>query len=186
MSSHLSAQEFVDALEGALRADRQAHVDACDVCSRQIAELTRVRREAQGADAASEPSPLFWDHFSARVRAATQAEPIRALSWWERAWRPVLIGGAATAATAIAVVIFQGRSQPVVPAGPTEYAVMSEPVVDEAALELMAEIAVDASNEELESARPGRATTRAVIDELTPEQQAEFIRLIKAEIGDLQ
>ena len=90
MSAHLSTQEFVDALEGTLPDTRKAHLSGCEICAREVAELTGVTQDARLAGEQPEPSPLFWDHFSARVRAATAGEAIRPLSWWDRNWRPLV------------------------------------------------------------------------------------------------
>jgi len=188
MSSHLSTQEFVDALEGTLREERRAHVNTCDVCSRELTDLTSVAREAHDAGVVPEPSPLFWEHFSARVSAATEAEPIRPLSWWERAWTPVMAVSAVAAVVLVAVITFKTPAQPVMPPvdalAVNDAAPALEPVVDEGAMELMVQIASSVSTEELRSARPGMDATASAIDDLTPEQQAEFIRLLK--IGEQQ
>jgi hypothetical protein len=147
-----------------------------------------VVREARDAGAVPEPSPFFWNQLSARVAAATDAEPIQPLTWWDRAWRPVAAVSAVAAAAVLVVGIFDARPEPESPTSPTPVAaaVVSDSAVDEATLELMVQMATDVSNEELQSARPDKEATAAVIADLTPEQQAEFIRLIKAEIGDIQ
>ena len=73
--SHLSPSEFVDLADGTLPAERAAHVDRCDGCR---AQADAVRDALRLADApVPEPSPLFWDHFSARVREAVAAAPQR-------------------------------------------------------------------------------------------------------------
>jgi hypothetical protein len=189
MNAHLSAQEFVDALEGTLPDARQAHLTACDTCARQVAELTGVTRQAEHALDVPPPSPLFWEHFSARVRTATDAETIRRESWWERAWRPVIAASAA-AAVILIVMLTTRTGVPAPPSDPMSASASvpapNEQVLDDASMDFMVQIAATVSNDDLQAARPGRAATAAAIDELTPDQQAEFIRLIKAEIGDPQ
>jgi hypothetical protein len=68
---HLTDGELVDHVDGILPSARTAHLDACTAC-RQRAESLReaIGSIAPAADAVPEPSPLFWDHFSRRVREA--------------------------------------------------------------------------------------------------------------------
>src|SRR5262249_54441593 len=63
---HLSDSEFVDGLEGRLSGVRLDHSGTCATCR---AELDRLRAAVAlaEADAAEEPSPLFWAHFGSRV-----------------------------------------------------------------------------------------------------------------------
>jgi len=81
--AHLSDLEFVDYLDDALPASRAGHVSACADC-RARAETLRQALVSVTADAhVPEPSPLFWEHFSARVREEIAAEPPhRASAWW--------------------------------------------------------------------------------------------------------
>ena len=68
MIKHLSRTEFVDLIESAaaLPVERAQHVEACAQC-RAEAEMLRAVASLAVADEAPGPSPLFWDHFSARV-----------------------------------------------------------------------------------------------------------------------
>ena len=70
---HLTPDEFVDAAEGTLPVDRRRHVEQCDACRREASALATLMGEA-GSEPVPEPSPLFWDHLSARVRLAVEAE----------------------------------------------------------------------------------------------------------------
>lgn len=188
MNSHLSAQEFVDAVEGSLAPDRRSHLAACAACGREVAALGEAMGDAHLGGAVPEPSPLFWDHFSRRVREATAAEPIVAPRWWAPVWRPVVALGAVAGAAALVAVLYPGRAGEsdrvaVVPIAST--AAASELTIDDGSMSLIAALASDLSTEDLQqAARPTTDATAAVIDELTPAQRAEFIRLIKAEIGD--
>jgi hypothetical protein len=187
MTKHLSTQEFADAVEDSLPADRRSHLAACDACGREVAEVRALLAEAHVAGTVPEPSPLFWDHLSRRVRAATEIEPIVAPRWWESAWRPMVALGAVAGAVALVAVVYSGRAGDAgaatgVGAGT---AAAGEPTVDEGSLSLVAQMASDLSSEDLQqAARPNIDATAAVIHELTPAQRAEFIRLIKAEIGN--
>jgi hypothetical protein len=83
---HLTGDALVDLVEGLVSDADVPHLASCDRCRDQLAGLRAARAMAAEKEAVEvpEPSPLFWDHFSARVRAATDAEAIRPLSWWDR------------------------------------------------------------------------------------------------------
>ena len=102
--THLTPDEFVDAADGILGAARLQHVDACDLCSREL-EAVVVMLRAGAAGPVPEPSPLFWDHFPARVRNAIAAEPSPCRTPWS-AWLrwPALVPFAALAILMIAIV----------------------------------------------------------------------------------
>src|SRR5262245_59269938 len=72
---HLTPSELVDAADGALAADRGTHLNACAACRSQVSDLTATLVATREVGA-SEPSPLFWEHFSARVRDAVAQESI--------------------------------------------------------------------------------------------------------------
>lgn len=83
---HLSSIELVDFVEGTLSQSRASHAQVCERCRREADELQATLAEAREIEV-PEPSPLFWDHLSSRVRAAVAAEPRSPrLNAW--AWRP--------------------------------------------------------------------------------------------------
>ena len=106
MSRHLSEQEIVDALDGVVSAPLRAHLDECAACRTQVDELGGIVKDAQMVSL-PEPSPLFWDHFSARVRTAVEAErqrPATAFGGWPfRSWRAAWMGACVVAALTVAI-----------------------------------------------------------------------------------
>jgi hypothetical protein len=99
---HLSPEDFVDLLDGAQPESAFSHLDGCDRCRQQLAELRQSIAASLDA-AVPEPSPLFWDHLSARIRAAVDADvpPAAPASGWSRlTWRYAAL--AATVALAVA------------------------------------------------------------------------------------
>ena len=185
MTTHLSPQEFIDAVDGALASDRAEHLEGCDACRGEVVALqTAVRDAVSGADL-PEPSPLFWNHFSERVRAATRVEPLPAgRHGWFTGWRAVLAMGTMAAAVAVAVTL-QVRRPQVAPASPS--AVVSEnvpAVADDGSWDVMVLLASDLSADDLHGMagpRPGAAD--ALTSNLTVEQRKELVRLLKAEMG---
>jgi hypothetical protein len=185
---HLTPDQFVDAVEDRDRLDRQAaaHLGQCDACRQQLASLTEAWHETT-AVTLPEPSPLFWDHFSRRVREATDRQALPATStfgrFWQDAWRPVVT--LAVTCTAVALVLVLRPAAPVDPArglatGSTTVAQV-DAAADDGVLSVVAAAAADLEAEELQQvARPSADATSAAIEDLTPEQRAEMVRLIKA------
>src|SRR5262245_36949809 len=101
--AHLSRVEFVDLIDAspALPAERAQHVETCQQC-REHAEMLRAMRSLAAADETPEPSPLFWDHFSARVTEQLRREPVPTPS---RRWFAVPVATWTAAATIVVLVI---------------------------------------------------------------------------------
>lgn len=208
---HLSRDELLLAAE-ALARDRPRegsnarHVDACDACREQVVSLARSLEEVLDAEL-PEPSPLFWDQFSRRVSAAVRAGtrdgasagaggPWRRqwhLAWPE--WRVVAPLAGLAGAVALAVVVATGRTPRVETPAPAALAGTSEPPAVEAPV--LAESAddeawaafstlaaeVDAADEGLSVPPPGAA--EGAVLQLSDEERAELIRLLRAEIENL-
>lgn len=100
---HLSHAEFVDLIDAspALPAERSQHAKTCRQCSEQ-AEMLRAMRSLAAADATPEPSPLFWDHFSARVAEELRREPVLAAP---RRWVSVPFATWTAVATILVVLL---------------------------------------------------------------------------------
>ena len=69
---HLTEVELVDLLDGHLPIDRARHVDACASCQARANDL-RIAIDHASDASIPEPSPLFWEHFSTRVRDAVNS-----------------------------------------------------------------------------------------------------------------
>ena len=193
MKRHLTAREAVDALDGALALSRQAHLDTCATCERAVETLRATQADAAEGTEIPEPSPLFWTHFSDRVREAVSAEPIVQPSLWSRFWQPA---AAVAAIGVVAVMIANAPWTPVAPASPEIVAAAAEtPDVfefDNDAWTMMLEIAgaVPGNATDLDAVRdamkPRPGTADRMIESLTPEQREAFIKLLKSEMGTLE
>jgi anti-sigma factor RsiW len=115
---HLSTDDILDLADGsATPATAQAQSSHLAACAQCTGELQRVQaalaiaREASSVEV-PEPSPLFWDHLSARVREAVAAEPApRAASWIGLRWGwSALIPIAAAAVIVLAVSLRLGSN----------------------------------------------------------------------------
>lgn len=103
MTTHLRKTEFVDFAEGTLAPSRAGHLDTCARCRVQAEEVAASLREVSNVEM-PEPSPLFWDHFSARLREQVAHEAVEQAHWWSSAGVRALVPLVAALAVLIAVV----------------------------------------------------------------------------------
>jgi hypothetical protein len=181
MTNHLRPDEFVDAMDGALSTARGAHLNSCAECRAELDGLLSVQREAH-ADAAHEPSPLFWDHFSARVREITVHEKRTPYPWWRAGWQPI---AALTVAAAAVVLVLQMRSTPaVVPSALTPVTLTTE-FEDDGSWDIVMGLASEIAWDDIrEAVTPAAGAADAAIEELTSAQREALVRLLKQEIGE--
>jgi hypothetical protein len=196
--SHLDPEELLDIAEGA--SSHAPHLDSCESCRQRLAELRVIMRTVASVEM-PEPSPLFWDHFSARVRVAVAAEepPGRTFLsvWSSRAVGPLVLAAAA-ALLVVAVMSSRGaRSLPV--------SVASLPVtgvtqaVTGAAPEALIDSAVDPSftfvadltaNMDIDTALAAGlvsdSTAEHAVAHLSQGELRELARLLKEEIARAQ
>jgi predicted anti-sigma-YlaC factor YlaD len=181
--SHLTDHELVDALDANLPSGAAAHLRDCAECRDQLAALAQVLASSRQAEV-PEPSPLFWDHLSARVREATAEHPQPIRHGW-LAW-PVLapLGGLAL----IVFVLVAGltREVPPSPGGllAADNVMLQDIEAVEAAWAFTASLigmpdAVTAFETDL-VVSIGSAEHAAA--QLTPDEQAELVRLLQQEL----
>jgi len=178
--THLTDHELADALDRALDPSRQAHLDKCESCRRQLAELEATLNTVSSVEV-PEPSPLYWQQLAARVRTAIDAEPTVAASWREWLRWPVLAPVAALVLTVMALGVALPRERTVV----SEVAVAEpvEPSVDDR-FAIVADLVGDLDWETAVSAgltvAPG--TADQAILELSAIEQQELRRLLHTEL----
>jgi hypothetical protein len=94
---HLTPEELIDSRDHQLSPARQAHADACAVCHAELVQLDEMLRDVAAVDV-PEPSLLFWDHLSARIRdrvahepppARARENPLARLADWLTGWSAV-------------------------------------------------------------------------------------------------
>jgi hypothetical protein len=187
---HLSESELVDVAEGVVNATWASHLDACERCRQQVGAVRAALLDAKTLEV-PEPSPLFWDHLSARVRQAVTNEPTPETTfWWRRPAIAVAWASALVLLVAIAVSQRPQRSQPIAPtpvapaSGQADDSPMTEPAADDQAWALLRAAAADLEVEDARAAgltpRPG-AVDRAVFD-LTPAERDALGRLLQDEL----
>jgi hypothetical protein len=103
MTTHLRDTEFVEFAEGTLAPSRAGHLDTCARCRAQAEEVAAALRQVSRVEM-PEPSPLFWDHFTARVREQVAHEVPEPAGWWSSVGVRALVPLVAALAVLIAFV----------------------------------------------------------------------------------
>jgi len=183
--NHLSSDELVDVVEGTLGPERLAHAQQCAACGAHAEQLRAVLGDAK-AVSVPEPSPLFWQHFSARVNVAIAADEAPRPHWLPAwlGWRVLTpLGALALLIFALATSVprppvppeIAGGNAPDAPldlasVGEQEWAVLSETV---------GPVDLDAA-QDAGIVRLGDAERAAL--QLTVAEQRELVRLLQAEM----
>lgn len=178
--SHLTSDEMIDAVEGNLDRSRRAHLAGCAECAREVESLAAVLKETQAVDV-PEPSPLFWDHFSARVRGAVAAEPVSGGGWRDLLRWHVVIPYAAMAMVVLAVLVT--RTASVRPEAPIVDQTAGVELSDEGwtmLADLVGTIDLETAGDAGLTIVPGTAEQAAL--DLSAQEQQELGRLIQAEL----
>ncbi|SRR5712692_1074333 len=181
---HLDSDDLIDLAEGTRPESSFPHLGSCEACRRQLAHLRAAMAAASEVDV-PEPSPLFWDHFSAHVREAIEREGgPRRLGWLIA---PLSIGAIAVLVVAAVVTMRFTGTTPVSGVAPppaiAEAGSIGEPekLANDPSLELVADLAADvdwdAASEAGITPRPS-AVDRAV-NQLTEAERRELERLLK-------
>ncbi len=190
MTTHLSPQESVNALDGVLPESRQAHLKSCASCQTEVDGLRAMMVDLGDAEDVPEPSPLFWGHFQSRVQAAVQEEMVRParVSWWSMV---ASVRGAVAAAATVAVVtiaVALSPGAPVAPVAPMEDAQVS--VADDAMALETAEWAFVSGmmdsfepNDVREVLAPSTLAVDNAFASLTSGEREAFAKLLSAELA---
>ena len=186
---HLSEAEIVDLVEGRPGVGPARHAETCDACRARADALRAVLASAR-CDEVPEPSPVFWDHLSARISNAIQEEPTAA-RWIRLAgaarWRLAAAAAAVVLAAGLTWQLFSPSDEVAAPA-PEQARAQSQPDPDVDgfvdAWEALETVAQDLDWEDAQSigiaARPGSA--EPLVGDLTDDERSELVRLIEEEI----
>jgi hypothetical protein len=201
--THLTDVELVDAIDGTLAPARARHLDACETCRAKASAMRETLSRAADAEM-PEPSPLFWEHFSARVQEGVRAESVAPSGWFGWAQSATVkwaMSGALLTLLLVAVVWRASAPRPGSSAsGPAATASSAGPadpdafdpdldeawalvrtIADDVARDTPAsdEIAWDEVATEGFGVRPG-AVEHAMVA-LTGDERSELLRLLQAE-----
>jgi len=189
--SHLSSEEFVDLLDGALPPARGQHLLTCAACRTEAEALTGVLTRAAAVGEVPAPSPLFWAHLSSRIRAGLAA-PI-ARTWQELVWWPGS-GWAAGLASMLLVLLvsqssFRGSSDLHLGSSPAAHTVRAaadpaDDIDNDQAWAVVRTVADDAGDDAAEDAgiatRPDAA--ERITLELSAREKSELAQLLAGEL----
>ena len=178
MTSHLSPQEVIDVLEGAPSAAQERHLEACASCREQVDQFRMFSADLKASETLPEPSPLFWDRLSDRVRVATGDQVPAPEPWWLEGWRPLGALFALAAAVLLVVLVHPpGSSLVGTPVGSAVVSPLAS--TDDGTLTFVAQVAARVTPDDLQSAtRPTADATDAMVEQLTQGERAELVRLL--------
>jgi len=112
---HLKTEDLVDLAEGTRPESSAPHLAGCASCRRQLSDLRAILSvvaDSGGRDV-PEPSPLLWDHLSARVQDAVATEGAPRSAWrlmwsWPRMMAPISAMAAAALLLAVGTTMRVG------------------------------------------------------------------------------
>ena len=184
--AHLTAEQMLDIAEGTRPAAEFPHASSCAACAARVEEIARTIALAAAVDV-PEPSPLFWDHLSDRIRNRVADEPSGS-SWWPTfapRWRFALAAAVAVLVLALGVALRRGA-----PASETTTAVaLPEPAIVESlaaidedpALALLADLSTELDWDAASEAGlvPAHGAVDNVLVALTGEERDELRRILE-------
>ena len=192
---HLDEAEVVDLIDGALAPSRAEHVDECDACRARVVMLRSALADVR-TDEGHVPSPLFWDHFAARVSDAVRSEaPIATGPAWIAWMRSPATAWATSASIAVLLMVtalwratlhapVPYRDTPATIAATVPLAEAPDDVEADRAWAVVRTAADDLAWEDVTAAgitaHPGSAERVAL--ELTAPERAELARLLESEM----
>ena len=203
MTRHLTPEQFVDLAEGTQPESAVPHLAVCDACRTELADLRAMMTVTAdpGVDVVQEPSPLYWNHLSSRVRDAVARESER--SWRKTMLRPFVLVpslGAVLAAAIFAVSVANRTAEaparlPALPlafnstvvpeTSPSFQPLAPFGATDDPQLNLVAAVTTTVEWDEMmdEVAMSTADTSDAVASALTQDEQRELQRLLTEAIA---
>ena len=185
--AHLTPEQILDISDGTRPAAEFPHLSSCTACAARAEEIARTIALAAEVDV-PEPSPLFWDHLSDRIRHRVAQAAAPEASWWPifaSPWRAVL---ASAAAVVLVLAVGMAVRRPVsAPETPT--AVVPEPAIvesliaidDDPALALLADLSTELDWDAASEAGlvPAQGTVDNVLVALTGDERNELQRILE-------
>lgn len=188
---HLQPDELIDIAEGTRSLSAFPHLAGCEMCRKQVADLRSVMSMTADVNV-PEPSPLFWNHFSVRVRDAIAATPDGG-TWrwvWARFRVPIALG------LAPALIVFGMLSARLVDnfkASPDTSIVFiaqappapPQTLPDDSSFNVVAELAGDFDLDEAKAAGlTGQGSAEHEVTHMTEGELQELHRILKEELGN--
>jgi len=195
LTDHLDEATLLDVAEGLPSEHTAAHLAGCERCRAQVEELRSAMHLAEDGTV-PEPSPLFWDHLSARVAEAVAEErpgeaPV-SIDWAARLrnWRAVT--AVAVAAAVILVVAVNRRAAPDANSEQTPAALATAAARDltpsldnDPSLSFIADLASDLDWDDAVEAglTSGTDAVERVVQDMSDDERRELRRVLQEEMG---
>jgi len=195
LTDHLDEAALLDVAEGLPSEHAAAHLAGCERCRAQVEELRSAMHLAEDGTV-PEPSPLFWDHLSARVAEAVAEErpgeaPV-SIDWAARLrnWRAVT--AVAVAAAVILVVAVNRRAAPDANSEQTPAALATAAARDltpsldnDPSLSFIADLASDLDWDDAVEAglTSGTDAVERVVQDMSDDERRELRRVLQEEMG---
>lgn len=187
MTTHLSPDECLSALDHTLADGRRAHLDSCERCRAQVADMNGLWAALQEAADVPEPSPLFWDHLSDRVGTAVRTEIASpAPPWWQVAWRPLLAAGAAGSALTVFLMLHAPIDSHLMPragAGSAAPGGSAAAAAPDPSWNVAVQMSQQLSSDEIDRIAMASGDSVVLGDDLTPRERGALIQLLRDEMG---
>ena len=181
---HLSTDDLATAVDGTPTDAVKTHLETCATCREAVARLSAFVADVK-SDTVPEPSPLFWDHFSARVREATAGEATPDGRFWPLN-RP-LVTVASLAAVAAFIVLWSFPSRiPAVMAPPPVAEAGERPADPDVTWQTISDMAAAMSADDVRTATAPAPDRASALSDLSDDERAAFVALLKMDIGDVQ
>lgn len=182
--AHLTPDQLLDVADGTRTDSDFAHLRSCTVCARQLAGLRDAIQQAKDVKV-PEPSPLFWDHLSARVRRAVAEDDrsaVRPGYWWRWAAAVAALGALVLVIRPLVPLSTRGipDTPPAVSADLTPRNNLRA-FDDDPALALLADLSAGLDWEAAAEAGlvPARDALDSVVFDLSDEERVELHRLLQ-------
>jgi len=197
---HLKPDELVDIAEGTRAEASVRHLAECDVCVGRLADLRAMMSAVVDVEV-PEPSPIFWERLSDRVREAVAAEPLPRRSWRDVVWWPIgavaprvfipISALAAAAVIVVAVGVASRTSSTRVPSAtaPSGPEIETQQIVEDPYLGLVADMMADMPGDlDAETADEAGLTNddsaEGAVPQLSSNELRELRRLLQEELAN--
>jgi len=195
LTDHLDEAALLDVAEGLPSEHTAAHLAGCERCRAQVEELRSAMHLAEDGTV-PEPSPLFWDHLSARVAEAVAeerpGEAAVSIDWAARLrnWRAVT--AMAVAAAVILAVAVNRRAAPDANSEQTPAALATAAARDltpsldnDPSLSFIADLASDLDWDDAVEAglTSGTDAVERVVQDMSDDERRELRRVLQEEMG---
>lgn len=144
---HLTPEILLDIAEGTCAEQETPHLATCPGCRQQLAEVRKTLETvfATADGPVPEPSPLFWDRLSERVRHGVAAGGAPQRRFWLGTWSWSTVVPAAAVAVVVIALVVSGPSRTPPPLEPATGAISFAELeaASDPSLDLVADLAAD-------------------------------------------